>query len=71
MKISQENRQHQKIPLSRGVKRSKRDGLPGMPKVESGVNLENAVLENNAEIAQARKTGKISKESKALAQFGS
>ena len=37
---------------------------------ESGVSLENAVLENNAEIAQARKTGKISKESKALAQFG-
>ena len=31
MKISQENRQHQKIPLNRGVKRLKRDGLPGMP----------------------------------------
>ena len=37
---------------------------------ESGASLENAVLENNAEIAQARKTGKISKESKALARFG-
>ena len=34
---------------------------------ESGASLENALLENNAEIAQARKTGKISKESKALA----